>query len=369
MNSPPTQRIIRTAILALKGFASIPVISPMFLLDASCGIWRSVNGGSPRGTTFKVDLVSLTKTPLRFADGVTIHPTASIGSAVRPDLIFIPAIGDNFLVEDFARTIEPHRSFIPWIQACAADGARVVSACTGAFLLAETGLLDGRHATTHWLWADEFHKRYPKVTLDPERLIVDEGNIITSGAATSFNDLVLYLIELYCGYEAAVLSSKLLAIDMRRRTQLPYTMFSSLKTHNDRHILQIQHVIESENHRNWTSKSLAKRAGMSLRNFDRRFQSATGEAPSVYIQKMRIEKAKRELETTNDTVEEIAEKIGYKDSRSFRRLFYKYTALSPKSYRMKYGAPAATDSRRSKSLIQSARATPADAAKAQQEIA
>jgi transcriptional regulator GlxA family with amidase domain len=328
----------------------------MFLLDAACGIWRAANGEYPRGTKFKIDLVSLTKKPLRFPDGAIVHPTISIAQAVRPDLILIPAVGDNFQVEGFAQSLEPYSAFLPWIRACAAGGARVVSVCTGAFLLAATGLLDGRNATTHWLWADEFRKTYPKVKLHPEKLIVDEGNIITSGAATSFNDLVMYLIELYCGYEAAVFISKLLAIDLRRRTQLPYTIFFGQKSHNDRHVLQIQQVIESDNGENWTSESLAKKAGMSLRNFHRRFRKATGEAPLAYIQKIRIEKAKRLLSETNDTVEEIADKIGYKDSRSFRRLFHNHTALSPKAYRMNYGIPTTADSRRKLDSTRSARA-------------
>ena len=339
---PPPQRTIKTAILAFKTFASVPVISPMFLFKTSCGIWSAVNGGDLRGATFDVELVSLTKKSIRFPDEVTVHPTASIENALRPDLIFIPSIGDSFMVDDFARSIEPHRAFVPWITSCAAQGTRVVSMCTGAFLLAATGLLDGRRATTHWFWAEEFRKMYPKVNLHPEQLIVDEGNVITSGAATSFNDLALYLIELYCGREVAILSSKLLAIDMRPRTQLPYTIFSGQKVHNDRQILQIQHFIESGSQQNPTLESLAKRAGMSQRNFDRRFRKATGEAPSTYIQKLRVENAKRLLESTNDTVEEIADKVGYEDARSLRRLFYKHTALSPRSYRVKYGVPSAS---------------------------
>jgi transcriptional regulator GlxA family with amidase domain len=323
----------------MKGFGSFPVTGPLFLLNASCGIWRAASQRDPPTATFDVELVSLTKKAIRFRDGVIVQPTASIESAGRPDLIFIPAVGDNYFTDAFALSLEPHRAFIPWIKACAAEGTRVVSACTGAFLLAATGLLDGRSATTHWLWADEFRKKFPKVNLQPERFIVDEGNLITSGAATSFSDLVMYLIELYFGHEAASLSSKLLAIDVNRRTQLPYTIFSGQKAHRDRHILQIQQLLESENQQNWTSRGLARRAGMSLRNFDRRFRKATGEAPSTYIQKLRVEKAKRLLETTNDTVEEIADQVGYEDPRSFRRTFYKYTALSPRSYRTKFEAP------------------------------
>jgi transcriptional regulator GlxA family with amidase domain len=343
MNIAPHQRTIKTAVLALKSFASFPVVGPTFLFNLSCEIHRAATGADPRGAIFEVELVSLTKKPIRFPDGVTVHPTISIESPNRPDLIFIPAIGNSFFEDDFARSIELHWAFVPWIKACAADGARVVSECTGTFLLAATGLLDGRSATTHWFFADEFRKMYPKVNLNLERLIMDEGSLITSGAGTSFTDLVLYLIELYSGHAAAVLTSKLLALDLGRRTQLPYTIFSSLKAHNDRHILQIQNFLESENKSKWTPESLAKRAGMSLRTFDRRFRKATGESPSTYIQKLRVEKAKRLLETTNDTVEEISDKVGYEDSRSFRRLFCHLTALSPKTYRVKYGLPNASE--------------------------
>src|SRR5262249_11918367 len=230
------------------------------------------------------------------------------------------------------------------IKSCAGKGTRIASMCTGSFLLAETGLLDGRSATTHWFFADAFREMYPKVTVLPERLIVDEGNIITTGAATAFMDLVMYLIELYCGHEVAVFSSKVLLIDLGRWSQLPYTTFSTQRLHNDRQISQVQLLIESESHLNLSSVSLAERAGMSLRNFDRRFQNATGETPSSYLRKFRVEKAKRLLETTNDTVQEITAKVGYEDRSSFRRLFYEHTALSPKAYRAKYGIPAASRS-------------------------
>jgi len=339
MNFAPSPRAIRTAVLALESFASFPVVGPTFLFNLSGGIQRAAIGADPRGAIFQADLVSLTNKPIRFPDGVTVHPTISIKDPSRPDLIFIPAIGNDFFEDDFTRCIEPHRAFLPWIKACAAEGTRVVSECTGAFLLAATGLLDGRSATTHWFFADEFRKMYPRVNLQLDRLIVDEGSVITSGAGASFTDLVIYLIELYSGHAAAVLTSKLLALDLGRRSQLPYTIFSTLKTHNDRHILQIQNVLESESQSRWTPESLAKRAGMSLRTFDRRFRKATGEAPSTYIQKLRVEKAKRLLECCNDTVDEIAHKVGYEDARSFRQLFGHFTSLSPRTYRVKYGFP------------------------------
>jgi len=183
-----------------------------------------------------------------------------------------------------------------------------------------------------------FRKTYPKVKLHPEQLIVDEGNVITSGAATSFLDLVLYLIELYCGHEAAVIVAKVLLIEMGRYTQLPYTIFATHKTHRDREILVVQHFMETQIHRQLPVERLAERAGMSVRTFDRRFRNAVGDAPSVYWQKLRIERAKRLLETTDDNVEQIMLKVGYEDARSFRRLFHNLTDLSPKDYRRKYRA-------------------------------
>ncbi len=336
MTSVPTQRTVKVAILAFETFAAIPITGPMDILNKSCALWRGVHGDDGRGTTFEVELVSLSKRPLHFGDFVTLHPNATILTAKKPDVILIPSVGDDVL-----ESVRSLRAFIPWIKACSTRGARVVSLCTGAFLLAESGLLDGRTATTHWFFAELFRKTYPNVELHPERLIVDEGDIITSGAATSFLDLVLYLIELFAGHDAALLTAKVLLIEMGRHTQLPYTMFSTRKMHGDRAILRVQQFMEANGHREFTIESLARRAGMSVRNFDRRFLQAVGETPSAYVQKLRIEKAKRLLEHGKQTIEEIAGKVGYTDERSFRRLFRVLTDLSPNAYRQKYGARAA----------------------------
>ena len=331
MTPVSTKRTVKVAILAFETFATIPITGPMDILNKSCVLRRGMRGDDLTGTDFEIELVSLTKRPLRFGDAVTLHPHASILTAKKPDLILIPSAGDNVM-----ESLESLRAFIPWIQACSARGARVVSLCTGAFLLAESGLLDGRTATTHWFFADLFRQHYPKVDLRPERLIIDEGNVITSGAATSFLDLVLYLIELYSGHEAAILTAKVLLIEMGRYTQLPYTMFSARKMHGDAQILRVQQFIEVNGQREFKIDSLAARAGMSVRNFDRRFRDAVGETPSTYLQKLRIEKAKRLLENEKHTIAEIASAVGYEDERSFRRLFRIVTDLSPTAYRRKY---------------------------------
>jgi transcriptional regulator GlxA family with amidase domain len=337
---PEPQRTLKVAFLMVDTFAPITILGPMDLLNTSCQIWRSANGGDIRGTTFQTELVSLRNKRLCFGQRVALYPDASIATARTPDLILIPppALGDNIVA-----SLKANRGFIPWIKACSSLGARVVSFCTGSFLLAETGLLNGRAATTHWLCAGLFRKMYPNVDLQPERLIVDQGSVITSAAAMSFQDVMLYLIELYCGREAAILTAKILLVDVGRQTQLPFTIFSTQKTHDDRQVLRVQGLMESENHQRLTMKQLASWGGMSMRNFDRRFRNATGESPSIYMQKIRIEKAKRLLETSTHTVEEIMSKVGYEDYRSFHRLFRAFTALSPKAYRFKYGMRSASD--------------------------
>ena len=333
MKGTPKKRTTNVAILAFETFATLPITGPMEMLNESCALQHDVLGTDQNRATFDVELVSLTKKPLRFDGVVTLHPHATICTARKPDLILIPSSGTKVL-----EALASLRGFVPWIQECSAQGSRVVSMCTGTFLLAETGLLDGRTATTHWFFADLFRRSYPKVNLYPDRMIIDEGNVITSGAATSFLDLVLYLIELYCGREAAILTAKVLLIEMGRYTQLPYTIFSTQKMHEDQQILRLQQFMEANLQRELAIELLADRAGMSVRNFDRRFRAAVGEAPSAYLQKLRIEKAKRLLETTNDSIAEIMTGVGYEDDRSFRRLFRALTELSPKAYRRRYSA-------------------------------
>ena len=333
MRGTNKSRTTNVAILAFETFAAISINGPMDILNKSCTLLCEARGEDASNPAFDVELVAIRKRPLHFDKSVTLHPHASIDTARKPDLILVPSVGNDVL-----ESLTSLRKFVPWIKECSTRGARVVSMCTGSFLLAETGLLDGRSATTHWAFADLFRRTYPKVNLLPERLVVDEGNVITAGASTAFLDMALYLLELYCGREAAILTAKVLLIEMGRHTQLPYTIFSTQKMHKDRQILSAQHFMESNLAREITVDDLARRTGMSARNFDRRFRAAVGDAPSSYLQRLRIEKAKRLLETTNDGVAEIMVKVGYQDERSFRRLFHALTELSPRAYRRRYAS-------------------------------
>jgi transcriptional regulator GlxA family with amidase domain len=208
--------------------------------------------------------------------------------------------------------------------------------CTGAFVLGAAGLLDGKRATTHWFFADEFKRRFPRVDLQVQKMIVDEGDIVTCGAVTAYLNLMIYLVEKYFGHDIALRTAKMYLIDMDRPSQLPFRTYRFPVSYGDRSIARIQEFIEEHSKEDLTIDDLARRAGMSVRNLSRRFKSATGEGFANYIQKFRIETAKRLFESTELSASEIMYQVGYNDERSFRRLFKHHSGLSPKQYRTKF---------------------------------
>ena len=215
-------------------------------------------------------------------------------------------------------------------------GSHVASECTGAFLLGAAGILNGKQATTHWFYADEFRRRFPEVHLRLDQLIVDEGNIVTCGGATSCLNLVIYLAGKHFGPDLAVLASKMFLIDMDRPSQLPFHIFSFPLVNGDRSIARSQKFIKENFHEDLGLEDLARQVGISLRNFSRRFKTATGKSVTNYVQEFRLQEAKQLLESSNLSASEIMYQVGYNDERSFRRLFKRHTGLSPKHYRNKF---------------------------------
>jgi transcriptional regulator GlxA family with amidase domain len=208
--------------------------------------------------------------------------------------------------------------------------------CTGAFFLAETGLLDGRVATTNWSFASYFQKLYPDVNLKPERILTEDNGIICSGATTSFLDLCLYIIEKFSSSKLANRCAKSLLIEPNRRSQSPYFIFDYQKNHGDEKVLVAQSYMEEKFTETISVEALASDLGISPRHFKRRFKSATGDSPLSYLQRIRIEAAKLQLETTRESIDEITWQVGYEDSNSFRKLFKKFTGLSPREYRDRF---------------------------------
>jgi len=286
-----------------------------------------------------VKLVGLDADPVVCRDGVHLNPSCT-AEVARPDLVIVPGLDDD-LESSFAQ----NRAWVPWIAEWHGAGARVASSCTGAFLLADAGLLDGRPATTHWLFADELQRRYPNVGVSVDRMIVDDGEVITSGGATAFLNLVLYLIERFGGHERANLAAKVLLVDGHRRSQLPYVGFSPRRSHDDPIVHKIQQHIDQHIGESLRIGKLAARFGLSSRTLSRRFTTATGHGPLAYLHHMRIEHAKRFLESTNDPVDAVRGRVGYSDPAAFRRAFKDSAGISPREYRSAYGFGAALSTR------------------------
>lgn len=280
---------------------------------------------------FEVQLVGLSK-ETQLAGGLyTIHSERLLQDVKKTDLVVIPALDG-----ELRNAVEQNRDFIPWLIKQHERGAELASLCLGAFLLASTGLLKGRKCATHWMGANAFRKMFPDVNLVTEQIITDEQGIYSSGGAFSYQNLILYLIEKYAGREMAILTAKVFAIEIERTNQSPFIIFQGQKDHEDELIKRSQAFIESNFQRKVTVDELASMSFLSRRNFERRFKKATANTVLEYIQRVKIEAAKMNLESSQENVSEVMYNVGYSDPKAFRTTFKKITGLSPVQYRNKY---------------------------------
>lgn len=277
------------------------------------------------------DIVTLDGKPVQGQGRIAIQPHCSIHDVDATDVILTPAFLPPLTFIGKVPT-----ELTAWLQHWHAKKIIIGTTCTGTFLLAEAGLLEGKVATTNWSYAQYFQKLHPNVQLKPERILTEDSGILCSGATTSFLDLCLYLIKKFGSDELSAHCSKSLLMEPNRRSQSPYVIFDYQKHHADPKVLQAQTHMETKFAEAISVEALASNLGFSSRHFKRRFKSATGDSPLIYLQRIRIEAAKHQLETTLDTVDEITWQVGYEDSNSFRRLFKKYTKLSPREYRDRF---------------------------------
>ncbi|MBL7698796.1 MAG: helix-turn-helix domain-containing protein [Chitinophagaceae bacterium] len=280
---------------------------------------------------FKVQLVGLTEDTPVYNGMFSVRADELIKNIDRTDLIVIPALDGNPCV-----TVENNKDFVPWIIKQYNNGAEVASLCVGAFLLAETGLVNGKQCATHWMAANDFRKTYPEVMLVEDKIITDENGIYSSGGAFSYLNLILYLIEKYAGRDIAIFCSKAFQIDIDRQSQSPFIMFKGQKDHEDEPIKKAQEFIESNFDDKISVDQLASMFALGRRNLERRFKKATSNTVVEYIQRVKIEAAKMSLETSRENVNEVMYKVGYTDTKAFRTTFKKFTGLSPVQYRNKY---------------------------------
>ena len=286
-------------------------------------------------SVFKIQLVGLSREVAQRNGLYTVCPDLLIGDVKKTDIIIIPAMHG-----DLDKAIEMNKDFLPWITAHYKKGAELVSFCIAAFFLAQTGLLNGKQCATHWSMANEFRRMYPEVNLVDDRIMTAENGIYTSGGAYSFLNLIVYLIEKHAGREMAIMISKAFMIDIDRFSQSLFIMFSGQKAHEDEPIRKAQEFIESNFHEKITVDQLAVMFALGRRNLERRFKKATANTVIEYIQRVKVEAAKKHLETGRKTVNEVMYDVGYNDIKAFRDVFKKITGLSPIDYRNKYNKEA-----------------------------
>lgn len=273
-----------------------------------------------------------------FVNGLlTVIPQKNIAAIRKTDLIVIPAIAPNFTkIED------QNTALVEWISDQYKNGADVASMCTGAYILASTGLLDSKSCSIHWNTVANFKKLFPKVNVRAEKIITDEHGIYTNGGGYSFLNLLLYLVEKYYDRQTAIYCSKIFQIDIDRETQSDFIIFNGQKSHGDEMIIQAQEYIEKNFSEKISMEELSRKLTVGRRSFDRRFIKATGNTPLEYQQRVKIESAKKELEVSRKTINEVMYETGYSDVKAFREIFRRITGLSPIEYRNKYNKTGIT---------------------------
>ncbi|MBA3681103.1 MAG: helix-turn-helix domain-containing protein [Bacteroidetes bacterium] len=280
---------------------------------------------------FTIQLAGTSKKVDFYGDLFSVKPHTTISEIKKTDLIIIPSLNHNY-----HKAVKENRSLISWLGKQYKEGAEIASICTGAFLLASTGLLDGKNCSTHWSAADEFRNIFPNVNLQADKLITDENGIYTNGGAYSFLNLMLYIIEKYYDRQTAIFCSKVFQIEMDRQSQSEFTIFKGQKLHGDEMVKKAQAFIETKLKEKISVEDLSSDFAISRRNFDRRFIKATGNTPLEYSQRVKIESAKKAFESSRKTVNEVMFDVGYSDVKAFREVFRKITGVSPLEYRSKY---------------------------------
>ena len=292
------------------------------------------NAGKP--PLFNVQLVGRSREVKLNAGAFSIHTDLLLDDVKKTDLVIVPP-----LFGDLNAGIKMNEDMIPWIIDQYNNGAEVASLCLGAFLLASTGLLNGKKCSTHWFFANQFRTMFPEVNLVDEKVITEENHVYSSGGATSYWNLLLYLVEKYTNREMAILAAKYFVVDMGRTEQSPFSIFRGQKDHEDEVVKNAQEYIENNFQQKITVDELSDKFNVVRRTFERRFKKSTHNTVVEYIQRVKIEAAKKSFESNKKTIYEVMYDVGYTDIKAFRDLFKKITGMPPVDYRNKYNKNAA----------------------------
>jgi transcriptional regulator GlxA family with amidase domain len=322
------------SILVPESSVMQAIADPQYLFSA-VNQFLAVSGKKP---LFKVQLVGAKK-EVKLNDGLfSVHTDVQLKDVKKTDLVFIPA-----LFGDMKAAIAKNKILLPWINEQYAKGAEVASLCVGAFLLASTGLLNGKKCSTHWGFQNEFREMFPDVEVMDGSIITEEHRIYSSGGANSYWNLLLHLVEKYTDRETAILASKYFAVDIDRESQTAFAMFQGQKNHADAEIKKAQEFIEKHFQDKISVDNLADKFSIGRRSFERRFKQATNNTVLEYILRIKVEAAKRSFESSRKNINEVMLDVGYTDTKAFRTIFKKITGLTPVEYRNKYNKMAVSN--------------------------
>lgn len=330
MNSGHSSTKDITVLLLDQTFSST-AIGPMEVFRHAGSLWNILTGDRPT-PRFRVTTASADGRAVHCDGGIQIKPNVALRDIRKTDLIFVPTTGLG--IDD---VVERNAAVVPWLKQRSRAGVAVASVCSGVGLVAAAGLLDGKRATTHWGLAERFREKYPRVKWMPELMVTEDRGFYCGGGVNASLDLSIYLVERFCGHEIAMQTAKALLIETPRAWQSGFAIVPLKTDHTDDSISSAQEWLHKNFQKTFPLEDPARRVGMSVRNFVRRFKQATGDSPLIYLQKLRIAAAKRMLESDHRTMQEISDAVGYQDVAFFRALFQRHTGVSPSTYRERFG--------------------------------
>jgi transcriptional regulator GlxA family with amidase domain len=331
------QQSLHVSLVAIPD-AAISTLTGIYDVMNSFKMLQGTDAAIPAAPPFHVDILGTRRGPVTLASGIPIEARCGVADLTTSDIVIVPSVvlaGNRWETGRYPE-------LVTWLRAAHDRGAILCSACSGLFLLAETGLFDGIDSTVHWLYADAFKDTFPTVPIYPDRVLVVSGarqQFVSSGASMTWHDLVLYLIARHVGATAAQAVARAFALQWHHDGLAPYIVFEGPKQHGDSAIVGAQEWLAAHFSVGSPVEEAIRRSGLAERTFKRRFTKATGFAPIEYVQRLRVEDAKRRLERTEAPVDEIGWRVGYEDSAFFRRLFKRTTGLSPSQYRKRFQIP------------------------------
>lgn len=299
--------------------------------------WGLITAGNLTEAPFRPVTVAADPDGFRMANGVYVLPDCTIGEFGAPDIVCVPELlvpPETDIRGWYAREVD-------WLRTCYGAGSYIGAACSGALLVAEAGLLDGRDATTHWGYCESLARHYPQVRVHPHRALVTAGEgqrIVMVGGGSSWQDLALFLIARLAGLQRALQVAKLYLIDWHQSGQQPYTVLTRHAQTEDALIARCQQWVAEHYDESHPVRGMTRMSGLSERSFKRRFQHATGMSPIEYVHTLRLEEAKQCLESSDTPIETVATAVGYEDASFFNRLFRRKVGLTPAQYRRRFGA-------------------------------